>query len=197
MMGSHKMLNYLLSISILIFVIGCSRSAKEAKQTGIDANNIAFRSSDSTFVFHDFHLAIDAPYNWKSEELNENMFVFKMDCDTGRVFCPNLVARFIPLEKQLTLEDCAELFLSSFQAKFENFELVSSLDKEVGKFKIKVVDYKMFENGTNLGGTTAFVILEDKTHAFALSIMAENDTNGSYINYRRLFENILKSLKPA
>lgn len=194
-MGSHKILNYVLSLSILLFVSGCFRNTNGRKQTPMKEKNVAGSFSDSTFVFQDFDIAIDAPSNWKSEKLNEGMFVFRMNCDTGAVFCPNLVARFIPLERQLTLEDCAELFLSAFRTKFKNFELVNTLNKEIGQFKIKVIDYKMFENGTNLGGTTAFVILEDKTHAFALSIMAENDEHGSYVNYRRLFENILNSLK--
>lgn len=195
-MSFQKVLNCILSVSIFIFVVGCSRSTKEEKQTDVKRDDITNKFSDSTFIFHDYRIAMDAPHNWKSDKLSGTMFVFKMDCDTGRVFCPNLVARFIPLEQQLTLEDCAELFLTSFQAKFKNFQLVSSLDKQVGEFKIKVVDYKMFENDTNLGGTTAFVILDDKAHAFALSMMAENDEHGSYIEYRRLFENILNSLKP-
>lgn len=192
-----KILHYILLIPILIAVVGCSRETKREDHINMSGSNDVPKSPDSTFVFQDFGIAIDAPYNWKSEKLNETMFVFKMNCDSGRIFCPNLVVRFIPLEQQFTLEDCAELFLSSFQAKFEDFKLVSSLDKDVGKFKIKVVDYKMFENNTNLGGTTAFVILDDKKHAFALSIMAENDEYGSYVNYRRLFENILNSIKPA
>lgn len=187
-----KLLSSVLFLLVMILAINCSKDKKEEQVT---TDSVIAKNSDSTFIFQEYHLAIDAPKNWSVEKLSENTFVFKMKCDSG-IFCPNLIARFVPLERELTLENCAESFLFSFQEKYKNFELVSSLDKQVRKFKIKVVDYKMFENEINLGGTTAFIILEDKSHAFALSIMAENE-NGSYINYRRLFENILNSIKPA
>jgi hypothetical protein len=188
-MKVKKVLFFLRTISILVLVVACSRGTEEKKEHNGNATRVA---TDSTFIFKSFHLAIDAPRNWKSYELDNNVG-FLMDRDTERVFCPNIVARFVPLDEEITtLDQAGDLFIRAYRSRYKNFDPFSVLDKEIDGIKMIVIDYKMLDNGTNLGGTTAIILLDDKKQMLTLSMMAEN-VDGGYLKYRLLFESVLNT----
>lgn len=136
-------------------------------------------------------LSISLPENWKSER-DGNTFVFKEDCNQG--FCTNLIVSSIDNKDELNLDQVAESFVASLDQKFKESKVLGITDKPINGFDFKLVDYKMHEQGTHLGGTTAFLIKDNKIISF--NFMAENEPAGSYGEKRGGFEYILATVKP-
>ena len=181
------------SLICIVFISVCCSTKKNGES--VNNQEIESQVSDSVFVFQKYKLTIGIPKTWTPQKLSESIFVFRMDCDSSRIFCPNIAAQFTVLDQNQTLRSYTETYFYHFQEKYKTFHLVSSLDKQANDFQMKIVDYKMFEQNTNFGGTTAIIKCENSDQLLILSIMAENDESGSYVKYRRLFENILNSIR--
>jgi hypothetical protein len=179
-----------LSILLLCFTFyGCDTSKKNdstnsASETEIDRNQNATS-------LERIGLTIQLPEDWKSDK-NENAYIFKKDC--AQIFCTNLIVSTAINQNDLNLEQVVQSFVASLDQRFKEVKVLGITDDSVNGLIFKLVDYKMHEQDTHLGGTTAFTMKDGKIVSF--NFMAENEPEGSYGDQRKVFAEILASIKP-
>jgi hypothetical protein len=184
-------LSLIFILSLLIYSCDTSRKNRtgemkkeELSSTSIDAKSL------NTFTLEGLGFSIELPESWESEK-NENAFIFKEDCN--RSFCSNLIVSSAFNHNNLNMEQVVQSFVGSLGQKFKEVRVLGVTDKVICGFQFQLIDYKMFEQDTHLGGTIAFTINGD--NIVSLNFMAENQPEGSYPERRKIFIQILNSIK--
>lgn len=191
------MRHYILYFFILLF-FGCSNENKKEVKSVEDnsklANeNIFSNSNSSSFLIEKEDISFDLPKGWIKEELSEDTYAFRENCPDTANFCTNLVVRIVKNDSKLNSEQVVDVFVTSLPQRFKTMQIVSVLDQKINDFDFKIVDYKVFENQVHLGSSTAFLTFDDKIISFYFT--AENKPAGSFAQKRKLFLDILNSLK--
>lgn len=135
-------------------------------------------------------MSIQLQDNWTYEK-NENAFIFKENCTD--VFCSNMVVRLMENESDLGMAELTQAFITSISQRFREIKVLGVTEEKIGDLNFTIADYKMHEGSTHLGGTTALTIKGAKIVSF--NFMGENQQAGSYVNHRKVFFQMLNSLK--
>jgi hypothetical protein len=143
-------------------------------------------------------ISINPNANLKVERLTDSLALNNKEWKifTNEIkFCPNFIMNVAPNEKTAALETYATLFIEKTQQQVDKFALISSKEEKINNLQVLTIDYKAVSNSTNLGGTAFFIRLP--SGVLIVNCMAENNPSGSYVNYRKLFINIRKTIKLA
>lgn len=161
------------------------------KSDSIEGNNEVEILNTQIILLEDLGLNIQLPEGWKSDK-NESAHIFKEDC--AQAFCTNLIVSSVINQNDLNLEQVVQSFVASLDERFKEVMVLGVTEDSVNDLVFELVDYKMHEQDTHLGGTTAFTIKDGKIVSF--NFMAENEPEGSYRDQRKIFTEILASIKP-
>ncbi|MFO7256833.1 MAG: hypothetical protein DIU61_004000 [Bacteroidota bacterium] len=178
-------------VSFLLFI--CLVMAGCNSKRGDEASS--FSSSKPVFEINGFTFAIEIPDNWSTIEDADslNAVAFREQCPDDKTFCANLVVRTMPNDSLLHLDDIANIYRYELESTYAQMEVVAVSDAVIGGLDSKVIDYKLFENQTNLGSTTVFMVKGSTIVGFYFA--AENASDGGYLEQRKVFAEMLNSLE--
>ncbi len=140
------------------------------------------------------NLVMELTDNWSLKNVsNQNLFIFSEDCEHNLQLCSNLIARIDKNEGSLNLDQVVDYFLLSINERFTKMKIVSIQDSLFNGIPMKIVDYKMQENGVDLGSTCALFLNKDEI--ISLSFTGKNVPEGSYLNERSKGIRMISSLR--
>jgi hypothetical protein len=180
------MKSLLAAVALSVLLFACDNKKKERSSTSKENIN-------PSYDIENVNLSIHTPDNWKLEADSANFLIFKEKCPKDKLFCTNLVIRSIDNTNALTIDEIAELYIKGLEGRFKEVKIVSVANKEIDGITSKVIDYKILENDTHLGNTAVFIVRLGKVVSF--NFTAENNPEGSYVNQRKLFFEMLSSVK--
>lgn len=142
--------------------------------------------------FKQYGFKIGYPNAWIKADGGKALFACKMNCNVSKVFCPNIVLNIVLKKEGALLSNYTEFFVKKIQTEFNDMQLVSSIRGNIHGFACTTIDYKMTSNGTHLGATTCIVELDN--FILFVNCMGDNEPEGKYVEYRSLFETVIKSV---
>ncbi len=176
---------YLVLICLSIFTCGSNKNEKP-----IDEES---KSDRTKFEIDNFDISFQLPEGWQVAIDSSNIVAIKDNCLTNPGFCSNLVIRTLDNVDQLTMEEIVNLYIQGLDKRFEEVRVVKISDEKINSVEFKVIDYKLFENGVNLGSTYAFAIIKSKI--ISLNFAAENVPEGNYLKRREVFSEVFNSIE--
>jgi hypothetical protein len=140
------------------------------------------------------NVSIDLLSDWVLKDtMDSSTFIFAEECKDSLNLCSNLIVRFVENENGLHLDEVVELFLSSLPERFEAMQVISINDHKTQGLDMKIVDYKMREEGVDLGSTCAFFLMGDKVAS--LYFTGKNVPVKSYLDERKKGMQMINTLK--
>jgi hypothetical protein len=189
-----KIITYLFILSLVVFC-SCNTKNKPKQDSSFKVKEQVIEENIKDYElkeFKDYHFALSYPANWiVNNEQKGALFICKMNCDSSNVFCSNFVVNVVPLKSKITIEDIAKVFLKNISGQFEKYQIINEETDTINGLQCVIVDYKMFENNTHLGGTTAFFQIEK--NIVSVNCMGENQEEGEYLHYRKIFYKVFNS----
>lgn len=187
---------FLFVLLISSFFLCCNSTVGRSDEK---VNNMSSVSIDSLgdklqeIEFKEYNFKIGYPNGWIKVNEGEALFVCKMNCSNKGGFCPNIVLNVVQKKEDASLKDYAVFFQRKLQSEFKDLQIVNLSPGIVNGFESITIDYKMMVNDTHLGATTS--IIDIGRYILFVNCMGENEPEGKYVEYRKLFDGVIKSVK--